>query len=301
MSARIFVLRQIAKFTPLPIVKDINFYRRQLQSSLAYLIAEISHQVSVDVEVWSSEYLKNKVDSIPANETFIITLDEGRYFHTFDGEISLSRTAISFDMRLGPYSLLPRNGAAPLSVQKRELSLKVRASRKRKIVVCDDRIGTTGITLLRALNGLSVPECKELSVAVLASSHASNTIGGNQISTLVKNIASDDKLVHERDLIWGLPGGGISCMQDKLIFSIPHILDTTTIMKKFNMLPEEDALSIRKICLKTSIDFWLRIQEHEKRWIFLSDLDHLAPLVYRLGSHDQKIIGVLKALEANAL
>ncbi|MDP1994029.1 MAG: hypothetical protein Q8K40_02150, partial [Ignavibacteria bacterium] len=234
--------------------------------------------------------------TIKSEEQFyIVTLDEGLYFQYYDFTLSLTRTATNVsNFSNGPYTLHPRDGRPSLESQVMSLSEDYKKNGTSKsIVVCDDAVGKYGLTIRRIIELLNKHDLLVSLIYVLVNKDRKNNLLGVKIDSIL----FDTYFINERDLYWGLPLSGVSCLYDSQMFGIPTTIDFETILNRIYPVSSRHLAGFRECVLDFNIKFWTLLENYSKQYIFFNECPRLRSMPVFLGFPNKRIIDFIKEIK----
>ena len=275
--------------------KDLGFsikqYEDEIRNEIVLPFREAINEFFEDIIFIPLDNIRNKTNMKSRNNLYIVTLDDGLYFPDFNFSLSLTRTATNVSsFRNGPYILHPRNGSPSLENQVITLSEDYnRNITSKSIVICDDSIGKYGLTIKRVIELLNKHDLIVNLIFVLVNSHRKESISGIKIDS----IFLDTYFINERDLYWGLPLSGISCLKDSQMLGVPTTIDFETIRNRIYPLSPEKLIGFRKCVLDFNIKFWTLLENYSNHHIYFYDCPRLQGLPAFLGFQNCRIINFL--------
>jgi len=239
------------------------------------------------VEV-GEERIQRERARLESGEHFVITLDGGSYFPTFDFSFEITRAAYAIpDLVAGHFFRIPREGHAQFNQQ----AMRIRAQYEehgdgRPIVLCDDGIGTgrSFLEVILVLDSLGLPVHEVVVVinprgttAIPFRQNGGDTPASVPVTTVVPS-PGDVLWLSERDLYLGLPRSGISLTPPDEInprFGLPYTIDTAMIEARIG-LAGGAARRFRTACLALNRKLWLMLEQHHGRPLSFADCPRLA-------------------------
>ena len=253
--------------------------RGPMRAALAECVGEVL-EVGDDV-------IESQRRRLETGRYFVITLDGGSYFSTFDFSFEITRAAYAVeDLVAGNFFRIPRESQPQFNQQ----AMRIRRQYEqhgngRPIVLCDDGIGT-GRSLLEVILVLDSLGIAVHEIVVLINPSARRSMPGQNgdaaavevpVTTLVPTPA-DVLWLSERDLYWGLPRSGISLTPPEQInpcFGLPYTIDTPMVEARVGLVGEV-AERFRESCLTLNGRMWRLLEQHHGRPLWFEDCPRLA-------------------------
>ena len=233
--------------------------------------AAIDNYESVDLT-----QLRYKVRRLIQNDEYIVTLDGGVIFSQYDFSIEITRACTKIDdANVGPYIRMPRPLSAQLSQQFINVKANFQNAQKKRVVLCDDGIGTGG-TIRRILNGLKDVGINVSNIVTVTNPTNILALEGVPIKTLYQSNVEYNWL-NERDLYWGLPRSGLSTSVDRSFVGlggIPYTVNKKMVVSRIGIDPAK-AEQFRQACITANITFWKLLEKFHGRKLEIRDCSRL--------------------------
>lgn len=203
-------------------------------------------------------------------DEYLVTLDNRSYFPHADFAFSMARSAAGLrDVFTGNLSSQPRDHALPLHRQLESLRLDYLASRKRRLVLCDDGI-STGTSLAGFVRRLRQADLAVSEIRVLLNPTPVFEIDGVSVDTLVE--MHDGLWTHERDFFWGSPGGGVPLVvaAGSRQYGVPYSISNRLLHQRLG-LPIEVVAPLRARIAAVNIRFWDLLSRLVGRTLLIRD------------------------------
>lgn len=240
--------------------------------------------VVADLQEYSQKRMQELIHAANLGPCYLLTLDGGSYFRDHDFSIEVTRACYRLkDIRGGPMFRLPRSPGHQLVQQAMRLREHyIHTGESRKVVLCDDGIGTgrsleSIVGLIRDVH-LAISE-----IVVLVNpsqrrrvSHIDSHI---DVRTLIQ-VETPFIWLSERDLFWGLPRSGLSFTgthELSVEAGIPYTIDVPMVMQRIE-LAEDQAVEFRRRALELNVLFWEMIEDNERRELRIADCPRLQVL-----------------------
>ena len=229
---------------------------------------------------------------------FLITLDGGSYFNTFDYNFEITRSTFFLEHAAnGPYFRLPRDVGPQLiqqGLQLRQIYQEVGSSKP--IVLCDDGIGT-GKSLGQIIDILENLNLHVHKIIVLLNPSRLHQIGEVDVETII-DIEEPYIWLSERDLYWGLPRSGLSFSkpdQVRPIFGIPYTIDKAMVESRIG-IKGEAASWFRMQCLRLNAIFWEYLEHHHNRSLEIEDCARISFLAEEIAPAATRVVDFLNLI-----
>ena len=287
---------------PLKVIDDLTISFRKLGISSDNYETKIRKEIVSpfrhDLERFFDDIIFIPLDVIHSNinikqrdQRYLVTLEEGVYFPNYDYSLSLTRTATNKnDFSNGPYILCPRDGYPSLEYQAYSLAVDYKRNGESKpIVICDDSVGKFGLTLKVVIELLRKFDLQVIQIYVLVNANGMKSLLDVEIDSYLLNTYT----INERDLYWGLPLSGISCIKDSQMLGVPTSIDIETIRNRIYPLPVDKLVDFRKCVLEFNIKFWTLIENYFNKQISFYDCSRLKGFPNFFGIPNERIINFL--------
>jgi hypoxanthine-guanine phosphoribosyltransferase len=241
------------------------------------------------------EIVNGKIDS----RYYIITMDNGTYFHKYDFSINISRTAFNLNnINTGPYFRVPRDDGKQIISQCQALNAHYsKYGNGKPIVLCDDGVGT-GKSLQNIINILDELKISTFKIFVLLNPNKLTHIDNYDIVSLIKS-KDDYNWLSERDLFWGIPRSGVTCSitqkKGRVIFGVPYTIDVKMIQNRVSDFGD-NTQTFREICIKYNILLWKYIEQKTNKKYLVKDINRLKHFGDILGVSDVNILEYLSSI-----
>ncbi|MBF9131967.1 phosphoribosyltransferase [Plantactinospora sp. S1510] len=237
--------------------------------------------------------LRDLTGSRRRQDEYLVTLDNGSYFPHADFAFSVTRCAAGLrDVFTGNLSSQPRDHALPLHRQLESLRLDYLASRKPRLVLCDDGI-STGASLAGFVRRLRQADLAVSEIRVLLNPTPVFEIEGIPVDTMVE--VHDALWTHERDFFWGSPGGGVPLVvaAGSRQYGVPYSISSGLLHQRLG-LPLDVVAPLRARMAAVNIAFWNLLSRLVGRALLIRDCYRLHWTARFFGvPYDTRIVDVI--------
>lgn len=239
-------------------------------------MAQALRQAACNVEFLEIDNIRRSANELFDGTEYIITLEGGVVFSNFSFSLDITRACPDMDRATtGPYLRVPRPLAPQLVQQVGNLKSHLSARSPRKIVLCDDGIGT-GQTLKKMLNFLGQLNIKVDRIVTITNPDDIKTLEGIEVNTVFRS-SEPYNWLNERDLFWGLPRSGLSIITDGTFIGlggIPYTISDGMVTSRIGIHPSR-ATEFRYACLNANISFWKLLERFHGRDLTIRDCPRL--------------------------
>lgn len=254
------------------------------------------------VTILSIEELRKRANSVIEPEECVVTLDGGILWPSANFRIDITRAAESIRTSVeGPYRRVPRGMAPQLRQQAMSLRDVYSESQKRKLVLCDDGIGT-GETIRRTNQLLQDLDLNVSRIITVTNPRKLDNVDGIPVTTIYP---VDEQFIwlNERDLYWGLPRSGLSMHKADLFVALGGMPYTVSIeMARSRIgLPEAGVAEFRRTNLSLNKRLWRHLEALHGRTLTVKDCSRLQFFGDSLGNADLRIVDLIELAESDEL
>lgn len=267
-------------------------YENKIRKEIVVPFREDLKKILESVDFISLDVIHDQTNLIQRNQHYLVTLENGVYFPNYDYSFNLTRTALNKkDFRSGPYLLYPRSGYPPLEDQAQSLAADYKKKGESKpIVICDDSIGKYGYSIKAVIELISKHGLQVSQIYVIVNVNDMKTL----LDIKIESFLSNAYLINERDLFWGLPKSGISCIKDSQMSGIPSTIDNETIISRSYKLPVEKVVNFKICVYEYNIKFWQMVENYFNHKMYFSDCPRLKGIPDFLEIPNERIIDFLR-------